>query len=215
MFVLSKWQCVALPTHWRALVRTLFYLFHTFLDQTINISRKMRAPRRESASVAPNDVPNCHLDKTNMDNSSMHQRASPGVPSWDSNSGLQYVQQPNALPLSQAAPLSAPCCTLLRGILRVQRAPKMDIQWHPKFLRGLGFPFLPHPSFCEIWNTYRFETVLIFGYFMKFSATENKWIFVYFCKIHLSSLSKIWQHFTSFPKNFFRLAFFHKMCFDS
>ena len=25
-----------------------------------------------SASGAPNDVPNCHLDKTNMDDSSMH-----------------------------------------------------------------------------------------------------------------------------------------------
>ena len=51
--------------------------FHTFLDQTTIISckvrapRRVRSPRRLSASGAPNDVPNCHLDKTNMDNSSM------------------------------------------------------------------------------------------------------------------------------------------------
>ena len=72
MFVLSKWQCVALTTCWRASVRALFNSFPTFLDQTTNISRKVRAPRRVSASGASNDVPNCHLDKTNMDNSSMH-----------------------------------------------------------------------------------------------------------------------------------------------
>jgi len=33
---------------------------------------KVRAPRRLSELGAPNDVPNCHLDKTTMDNSSMH-----------------------------------------------------------------------------------------------------------------------------------------------
>ena len=38
------------------------------------MNRKVRAPRRVSTSGAPNDVPNCHLDKTNMDNSSMHPR---------------------------------------------------------------------------------------------------------------------------------------------
>jgi len=46
-------------------------IFHTFLDHSTNIIRKVRAPRLVSASGAPNDVQNCHLDKTNMDNSSM------------------------------------------------------------------------------------------------------------------------------------------------
>ena len=72
MFVLSKWQCVALPTHWHASVRTLFYWLHTFLDHTTNNSRKVATPRRVSASGSQNAVQNCHLDKTNMDNSSMH-----------------------------------------------------------------------------------------------------------------------------------------------
>ena len=49
-----------------------FYWFHIFLDHTTNISIKVRAPRRVSAPGAPNDFPNCHLDKTTMDNSSMH-----------------------------------------------------------------------------------------------------------------------------------------------
>ena len=62
-----KWQCLALPMRWRGTVRALFYWFHTFLDHTTNISIKVSAPR------APNDVPNCHLDKATMDNSSMHQ----------------------------------------------------------------------------------------------------------------------------------------------
>ena len=64
---------LALLTRWCASARTLFYSFHTLLDHSTNIIRKMRAPRRVSVSGAPNDVQNCHLDKTNMDNSSMHQ----------------------------------------------------------------------------------------------------------------------------------------------
>ena len=39
---------------------------------TVRHNAVVRAPRRVSASGAPNDVPYCHLDKTNMDNSSMH-----------------------------------------------------------------------------------------------------------------------------------------------
>ena len=49
-----------------------FYLFHTFLDHTTKIRRKERAPSRVSVAGAPNAVHNCHLDKTNKDNSSMH-----------------------------------------------------------------------------------------------------------------------------------------------
>ena len=75
MFVLSKWQRVALLMHWRASVRALFYSFHTLLDHSTNIIRKMHAPRRVSASGAPNDVQNCHLDKINMENSSMHRHS--------------------------------------------------------------------------------------------------------------------------------------------
>ena len=41
MFVLSKWQRVALRTRWRASVRALFYCYHTFLDHTTNINRKL------------------------------------------------------------------------------------------------------------------------------------------------------------------------------
>ena len=74
---LTVYPCLFYPSDnvwrsWRASVRALYYSFHTFLDQTTNISRNVRAPRRVSASWAPNNVPNCHLDKTNMDNSSMH-----------------------------------------------------------------------------------------------------------------------------------------------
>ena len=72
MFVLSKWQCVALPTRWQASVRALFYCYYTFLDHTTNMRRKLRAPRRVSASGAPINVQNCHLDKTNMDKTSQH-----------------------------------------------------------------------------------------------------------------------------------------------
>ena len=72
MFVLSKWQRVALPTCWRASVRALFYCYHTFLDHRTNSRRKVRAMSRVSASGAPNNVPNCHLDKTNMANPSQH-----------------------------------------------------------------------------------------------------------------------------------------------
>ena len=72
MFVLSKWQCVALQMRWRVSVRTLFYSYHTFLDHTTNISRKVCKPRRVSVSEAPNNVQNCHLDKTNMDKTSQH-----------------------------------------------------------------------------------------------------------------------------------------------
>ena len=56
----------------RASMHTLFYWFHTFVDHTTKISIKVRAPRRVSASGTPNDVPNCHLDQTTTDNSSMH-----------------------------------------------------------------------------------------------------------------------------------------------
>ena len=44
MFVLSKWQHVALPTRWCASVCALFYCYLTFLDHTTNISRKVHAP---------------------------------------------------------------------------------------------------------------------------------------------------------------------------
>ena len=70
MFVLSKWQRVVLSTRWHASVRTLFYCYLTFLDHRTNISRKVCAPRRISASGAPNKFQNCHLDKTNMDKTS-------------------------------------------------------------------------------------------------------------------------------------------------
>ena len=73
MFVLSKWQCVALPTHWRASVHALFNCYHTFLDHTTNISRKAHAPRRVSMSGTPNNGQNCRLDKTNMNKTSQHQ----------------------------------------------------------------------------------------------------------------------------------------------
>ena len=56
MFVLSKWQRVALPTRWRASMRALFCCYLTFLDHRTNIS----------ASGAPNKFQNCHLDKTNI-----------------------------------------------------------------------------------------------------------------------------------------------------
>ena len=49
-----------------------FYWFHIFLDDTTNIRRKVRAPRRISASGVPNNVQNCHVDKTNMDKTSQH-----------------------------------------------------------------------------------------------------------------------------------------------
>ena len=58
---------------WRASERTLLNCYHTFLDHTTNISRKVRAPRRVSALGAPNNVLNCHLDKTNMDKTSQHE----------------------------------------------------------------------------------------------------------------------------------------------
>ena len=72
MFVSSKWQHVALPTCWRASVRTLFYCYLTFLDHRTNISRKVHAPWRVSALGAPNKFQNCHLVKTNMDKTSQH-----------------------------------------------------------------------------------------------------------------------------------------------
>ena len=77
MFASSKWQHVALPLRWRASVRALFYCYHTFLDHTTNISQKVCAPRCVNVSGAPNDVPNCHLDKTTMDNSPMHLELTP------------------------------------------------------------------------------------------------------------------------------------------
>ena len=70
MFVLYKWQCVALPMCWCTSVRALFYCYHTYLDHTTNISWKVRAPRRVSGSGAPNNAQNCHLDKINMDKTS-------------------------------------------------------------------------------------------------------------------------------------------------
>ena len=72
MFVLSQWQRVALPMCWPTSVRGLFYCYHPFLDHTTNISRKVHAPRHAIASGAPNNVQNCHLDKTNMDKTSQH-----------------------------------------------------------------------------------------------------------------------------------------------
>ena len=53
MFVSSKWHRVAHPTRWRASVRARFYCYLTFLDHRTNISRKVRAPMRVSASGAP------------------------------------------------------------------------------------------------------------------------------------------------------------------
>ena len=50
----------------------LFYCYLTFLDDRTNISKKVCAPRRVSASGAPNKFQNCHLDKTNMDKTSQH-----------------------------------------------------------------------------------------------------------------------------------------------
>ena len=61
MFVLSKWQRVALPTRWRASLRALFYCYLTFLDHRKNISRKVRTKFQ-----------NCHLDKTNMDKTNLY-----------------------------------------------------------------------------------------------------------------------------------------------
>jgi len=72
MFVLSKWQHVALPTRRRPSVCALFYCYHTFLKHTTNISRKVCAPRNVSASGVPDNVQNCHYDKTNMDKTSQH-----------------------------------------------------------------------------------------------------------------------------------------------
>jgi len=62
MFVSSKWKGV----------RALFYCYLTFLDHRTNNSRKVRAPRRVSASGAPNKFQNFHLDETNMDKTSQH-----------------------------------------------------------------------------------------------------------------------------------------------
>ena len=45
----------------------LFCCYLTFLDHRTNISRKVLAPRRVSASGASNNVKNCHLEKTSMD----------------------------------------------------------------------------------------------------------------------------------------------------
>ena len=50
IFVLSEWQCVALPTCSCASVHALFYSFHTFLDHSTNYIRKTFAPRRVSVS---------------------------------------------------------------------------------------------------------------------------------------------------------------------
>ena len=47
-------------------------LISHLLEHTTNNRRKVRAPRHVSASSASNVVQNCHLDETNMDNSSMH-----------------------------------------------------------------------------------------------------------------------------------------------
>ena len=55
---------LALTTRSRASVFTLLYLYWL-----CKINRKVRAPRHASTSGVPNDVPNCHLDKTNMENS--------------------------------------------------------------------------------------------------------------------------------------------------
>ena len=74
MFVLSKWQRVALPTRWRASVRPLLYCYHTFLDHTTNINRKLLAPRHVSASGAPKNAQKCHLDETRMDKTTQHQK---------------------------------------------------------------------------------------------------------------------------------------------
>ena len=72
MFVSSKWQREALPMRWHASVHAIFYCYHTFLDNRTNVSRKVRAPRRVSALGAPNNVQNCHLDKTNMDETNLY-----------------------------------------------------------------------------------------------------------------------------------------------
>ena len=79
MFVLSKWQCVALQTRWRASVLALFYCYLTFLYHRTNISRKVRALRRVSTSGAPNKFQNCHMDKTNRDKTSQHREGTQTV----------------------------------------------------------------------------------------------------------------------------------------
>jgi len=66
MFVLSKWQRVALPTRWRASVPAFLYFYLTFLDHRTNISRKVHAPRHVSASGAPNKFKNSNMDKTSQ-----------------------------------------------------------------------------------------------------------------------------------------------------
>ena len=79
MFVLSKWQRVALPTRWRTSVRALLYCYLTFLDHRTNIRRKVRTPRRVSALGEPNKFQNCHLDETNMDITTVHQQRQTAV----------------------------------------------------------------------------------------------------------------------------------------
>ena len=57
---------MVLQTHRRTSVRPLIYYYHTSLDRTKNISRKVCAPRHVSSSGAPNNVQNFHLDKTSQ-----------------------------------------------------------------------------------------------------------------------------------------------------
>ena len=50
---------------------------------------KVRAPRCVSVSGAPSDVPNCHLDITTMDNSSMHP--------WLVSNGIEGAKKPKVM----------------------------------------------------------------------------------------------------------------------
>ena len=58
---------LALPTHSRASVCALLYLYWLCDPKRCEINRKVRAPRRVGSATRR------HLDKTNMDKTSMHQ----------------------------------------------------------------------------------------------------------------------------------------------
>jgi len=64
-------MCGAPEALMRLDAHTLLFISH-LLGTNNKYQKESAEPRRVSASGAPKDVPNCHLDKTNMDNSSMH-----------------------------------------------------------------------------------------------------------------------------------------------
>ena len=59
-------QRLALPTCWCASVHTLFYCYWLCDPRRCEINVKVRAPRRVSSAT------HCHLNKSNMDETSMH-----------------------------------------------------------------------------------------------------------------------------------------------